>query len=95
MNREGRLVCLSYPHMRYSQCYSHVLERWVSPVWRTGGPTMADTAMQQYLLLAKGGKARTISELISKATSDPSLFAFGELLDLPPVKEVRIHPYFG
>uniref|UniRef100_A0A7R9VU50 PCI domain-containing protein n=1 Tax=Chlamydomonas euryale TaxID=1486919 RepID=A0A7R9VU50_9CHLO len=50
----------------------------------TGG----EDTMQQYLLLAKGARGRTLVELISRATAEPSLFAFGELLDVPGVAEM-------
>lgn len=49
----------------------------------------AEDVMMQYLLLAKGARGRALMELISRATSDPMLFAFGELLDVPTVSEVR------
>lgn len=44
--------------------------------------------MEQYLLLAKGARGRALVDLIQKVTSDPAVFAFGELLDNPSVKEV-------
>ncbi|KAG1672609.1 hypothetical protein FOA52_002089 [Chlamydomonas sp. UWO 241] len=44
-------------------------------------------AMTQYLLLAKGARGRALSELITRATSEPTLFAFGELLDVPTIAE--------
>jgi hypothetical protein len=49
----------------------------------------ADAKLQQYLLLGKSAKGRSMCELITKATAEPSLFTFGELLDLPTVQEVR------
>jgi hypothetical protein len=48
-----------------------------------------ESKIEQYLLLAKGARGRATGELIAKATSEPGLFAFGELLDLPSVQEVR------
>jgi COP9 signalosome complex subunit 7 len=41
-----------------------------------------------YCLLAKGARPLAISDLIHKATADPGVFAFGELLDVPSVNEV-------
>lgn len=53
--------------------------------------SMADDAkIQQYLLLAKSARGRALCELINKATAEPGLFAFGELLDTPAVNEVGL-----
>ena len=49
-----------------------------------------DPKMQQYLLLAKSARGRALCDLISKATAEPGLFAFGELLDVPSIAEVRL-----
>jgi COP9 signalosome complex subunit 7 len=53
---------------------------------------MADTdaRIQQFVLLAKGAKGRALGELIVRATSEPGLFGFGELLALPHVQEVCV-----
>lgn len=48
----------------------------------------ADAKLQQFLLLGKSAKGRSMCELITKATAEPGLFTFGELLDLPTVQEV-------
>eukprot|EP00775_Hariotina_reticulata_P005275 gene5275-5510_t len=45
--------------------------------------------LQQYLLLGKSAKGRTLCELILKATAEPGLFSYGELLDLPSVQELQ------
>mmetsp|Transcript_36891 Transcript_36891/g.93121 ORF Transcript_36891/g.93121 Transcript_36891/m.93121 type:complete len:280 (-) Transcript_36891:244-1083(-) len=51
---------------------------------------MADEAkIQQYVLLAKGARGRAIVDLITKATSEPGLFGFGELLAVPSVQEIK------
>lgn len=47
-----------------------------------------DAKLQQYLLLGKAAKGRGVAELIAKATAEPGLFTFGELLDLPSVQEL-------
>ncbi|GBF99519.1 COP9 signalosome complex subunit [Raphidocelis subcapitata] len=49
----------------------------------------SDAKMQQYLLLAKSARGRALCELINKATAEPGLFAFGELLDTPSIAELR------
>lgn len=59
---------------------------------------MADDAkIQQFVLLAKGARGRAIVDLIGKATSEPGLFGFGELLAVPSVQEVGVgrSPCFG
>lgn len=43
---------------------------------------------QQFLILAKSTRGRALCELISKATAEPGIFTFGELLSLPNVQEV-------
>lgn len=48
-----------------------------------------DAKIQSYALLAKGLKGRAVVEVITRASSDPAVFGFGELLDLPSVREVR------
>ncbi|WIA42053.1 hypothetical protein OEZ86_009341 [Tetradesmus obliquus] len=48
-----------------------------------------EAKLQQYLLLGKSAKGRSMCELITKATAEPGLFTFGELLDLPNVQELQ------
>ena len=48
----------------------------------------SDSKIQQYLLLGKSARGRALCELINKATAEPGLFAFGELLDVPNIAEV-------
>ena len=43
--------------------------------------------------MAKRAKGRALVDLIQKATAEPGIFAFAELLDLPNVKEVRHKPW--
>lgn len=45
--------------------------------------------MEQYCLLAKGARGLAMADLIQRGTSDPQIFAFGELLSMPQVQEVR------
>eukprot|EP00879_Flechtneria_rotunda_P033521 GHRR01037136.1.p1 GENE.GHRR01037136.1~~GHRR01037136.1.p1 ORF type:complete len:168 (+),score=22.75 GHRR01037136.1:171-674(+) len=52
-----------------------------------------DIKLQQYLLLGKTAKGRSMCELITKATAEPGLFAFGELLDLPNIQELQSGEY--
>jgi len=45
--------------------------------------------LEQFVLLAKSARGRGLVQLIETATADPNLFAFGELLDAPHIKEAR------
>ena len=51
--------------------------------------------MEQYCLLAKGARGLALADLIQRVTSDPQIFAFGELLSMPHIQEViarsRVH----
>ena len=48
------------------------------------------SALQQFCLLAKSAKGPACASLISQALEHPSVFVFGELLDMPNVQEVRV-----
>jgi COP9 signalosome complex subunit 7 len=43
---------------------------------------------QQFLFLGNSARGRALCELISRATAEPGIFTFGELLSLPNVQEV-------
>ena len=45
--------------------------------------------LEPFLLLAKGAKGRAAADLVYKATAEPGLYAFGELMNVPGVQEVR------
>ena len=45
--------------------------------------------MEQFLALGKALRGRALAELIATATSEPGLYAFGELLELPGMAEAR------
>ncbi|KAL3133270.1 hypothetical protein ABBQ38_007151 [Trebouxia sp. C0009 RCD-2024] len=49
----------------------------------------SDAKLEEYCLVAKGSKGRTVADVIQRATSDPVLFAFGELLALPSVQQLQ------
>ena len=49
----------------------------------------SEAQLEQFCLLAKSTKGRATAELIQRATSQPGIFTFGELLDMPSVKEVN------
>ena len=46
-------------------------------------------ALQQFCLLAKSAKGAGCASLIGQALEHPGVFVFGELLDMPSVKEAR------
>ena len=48
--------------------------------------------LEQFCLLAKSARGRGLVDLIGRATADPNLFAFGELLDVAQIKEVGFDP---
>lgn len=45
--------------------------------------------VEQFVLLAKNARGLALVDLIGKATAEPGLFTFGEILSLPGVQEVR------
>lgn len=45
---------------------------------------------QEFLILGKNAKGRALCELISRATAEPGMHTFGELLHLQSVQEVVI-----
>ncbi len=53
---------------------------------------MADDSaakLESFLSLAKGARGRAAAAVIADATAAPGVFAFGELLDVPHIKEAR------
>lgn len=48
----------------------------------------------EFLLLAKSAKGAACAQLVSQVLEHPSIHVFGELLDMPNVKEVRRQPAF-
>lgn len=49
---------------------------------------VGNSKIEQYILLAKGLGGLALLDLINKATAEPGLHTFGELLLLPQVQEV-------
>jgi hypothetical protein len=43
---------------------------------------------QQFLILGRSARGRALCELIQKATAEPGIHTFGELLSLPNVQDV-------
>lgn len=50
---------------------------------------MEVSRLEPFLLLAKSAKGRAAAEIVYKTTAEPGVFAFGELLEAPGVREVR------
>lgn len=69
----------------------HFIGVWWVPKGQTKMATATDALLEQFISAFQNSRARgrAAAELIEQATSAPGLFAFGELLDLDSVKEVR------
>lgn len=53
------------------------------------GPSFSAPAkLEPFLLLAKSARGAGAAKLIEQATASPGVYVFGELLDMPVVKEV-------
>lgn len=48
----------------------------------------SNSPLEQFVLLAKGAKGAAAVELIRQVIAAPGVFVFGELLDMPNIKEV-------
>jgi COP9 signalosome complex subunit 7 len=46
--------------------------------------------IEQWLALAKGARGRAIADLIAKATAEPGLFGYAELLAAPSIQEASV-----
>lgn len=62
----------------------------------TGGNSTeksANNPLEQFVLLAKTAKGAAAIELIRQAVETPGVHVFGELLDMPNIKELENGPY--
>lgn len=62
----------------------------------TGGSSAeksANNPLEQFVLLAKTAKGAAAMELIRQAVETPGVHVFGELLDMPNIKELENGPY--
>lgn len=50
------------------------------------------TKLEPFILLSKNAKGKAAADLIRKVTEDPNIYAFGELLGIPGIREVRQSP---
>lgn len=46
-------------------------------------------SQEQFLLLAKAARGAALASLIHQVLEAPGIYVFGELLDMPAVREVR------
>ena len=51
-------------------------------------PAVTNASLEQFILLAKSAKGAAAAELIKQVTEAPGIYVFGELLDMPNIKEV-------
>ncbi|GMH32783.1 hypothetical protein BSKO_00617 [Bryopsis sp. KO-2023] len=49
----------------------------------------SESKIEQYLSMAKSASGSAVSEVIERALVEPGLFAFGELLELPSVRQLE------
>lgn len=49
----------------------------------------SNSPVEQFVLLAKSAKGAGASELIKQALEAPGVYVFGELLEMPNIKDVR------
>lgn len=60
-----------------------------APAGPAGPSFSAPAKLEPFLLLAKSTKGAGAAKLVEQATAAPGIFVFGELLDLPNIREVR------
>lgn len=56
-------------------------------------PVSLNNPLEQFVLLAKTAKGAACIELIKQVLEAPGVHVFGELLDMPNIKEVLIHDF--
>ncbi|KAK7602040.1 hypothetical protein V9T40_009481 [Parthenolecanium corni] len=55
----------------------------------TGEKSSANNPLEQFVLLAKGAKGAAVVELAKQMLDAPGVYVFGELLDMPNVKDLE------
>ena len=48
-----------------------------------------EEAIERFLILAKGQKAKNLETIIDKVLSDPNIFVFSEFIDLVKEQQVK------
>lgn len=54
-----------------------------------GEKSSANNPLEQFVLLAKGARGAAAVQLVSQALDAPGVYVFGELLDMPNIKELE------
>ena len=76
--------------MFFEQSYSHTGQVSVQGAFFALGPMSDDTKeLNNFVLMAKTTKGLACAALIKQVLDHPSIYVFGELLDMPNVAEVR------
>jgi COP9 signalosome complex subunit 7 len=57
---------------------------------KNASSSSSNNPLEQFVLLAKSAKGAAAMELIRQVLAAPGVFVFGELLDMPNIKEVTI-----
>jgi len=57
-------------------------------------PAVSNAALEQFVLLVKNVRGAAAAELIKQVTEAPGVYVFGELLDMPNIKEVSVSYLF-
>lgn len=65
----------------------------VSPATKSSTEKTGSNPLEQFVLLAKTAKGAGVLELIKQAVETPGVNVFGELLDMPNIKELENGPY--
>ena len=52
------------------------------------GTLASSKGLEQFVLLAKSAKGAAVVELINQVLATPGIYVFGELLEMPSVKDV-------
>jgi len=76
--------------MSVSVASSLALDQPVGNVAMQGAST---AHLEQFLILAKSARGSALVELIKQVLDSPHIFVFGELLDLPAIKDMADSPY--
>lgn len=56
-------------------------------------PSSTSSALEQFVLLSKNTKGAAAIELVKQATEAPGVYVFGELLDMPNIRELAKGPH--
>ncbi|XP_078032863.1 COP9 signalosome subunit 7 isoform X3 [Augochlora pura] len=89
-----QLLAYTSKHIQWKKLFSIYKHQTESKM--TGSTTTeksANNPLEQFVLLAKTVKGTAAAELIKQAVETPGVHVFGELLDMPNIKELESGPY--